>query len=328
MSPLCCTTELVIIEHCGSGAKVSSWKTDGIGNLTGRRIVVTGGNTGLGYASALAFARAGADVVLAVRNTDKGDAAAGRIRADTPSAKVRVGRLDLTDLASVAAFGAAEAQRGPLDVLMNNAGVMLVPTREVTAEGFEAHMGTNHLGHVALTARLLPALEAAAAGRVVSISSLAHRAAPRLDRSLNLAGKYSPMGAYGQSKLATLLFGLELDRRLRAAGSPVTSVIAHPGWSATELIERDDKPGPIVAFSRKATAWMGSSPAEGARSQISAAADPTVPGGSFLGPAFGLRGRPHPSSMTSAAADPIAAGWLWETSNALTGAEFGLLETR
>lgn len=303
-----------------------SWKTDGIGDLTGRRTVVTGANTGLGYASALAFARAGAEVVLAVRNTGKGLAAAGRIGADTPSAKVRVEHLDLTELASVAEFGAAEASRGPLDLLMNNAGVMLVPSREITGEGFEAQMGTNHLGHVALTALLLPALEAAAAGRVVSISSLAHRAAPRLDRSLNLTGKYSPMGAYGQSKLATLLFGLELDRRLRAAGSSVRSVIAHPGWSATELIERDDRPGPVVAFSRRATAWLGSSSAEGARSQIAAAVDPAIPGGSFIGPVFALRGRPHPSSMTSTAADPIAAEWLWQTSNALTGADFGPLE--
>lgn len=305
---------------------MSSWKTDGIGNLTGRRMVVTGANTGLGYASALALARAGAEVVLAVRSTDRGEDAAGRIRADSPSAKVRVGRLDLTDLASVAEFGAAEAARGPLDVLMNNAGVMLVPRRELTDEGFEAQMGTNHLGHVALTAHLLPALAAAPHGRVVSISSAAHRAAPRLDRSLNLTGKYSPMGAYGQSKLATLLFGLELDRRLRAVGSSVTSVVAHPGWSATELLDRSDKPGLLVAVSRKATALLGSSPAEGARSQIAAAVDPTIVGGSFVGPAFGLRGHPHSSAMTSVAADPIAAGWLWETSNALTGAVFGLLD--
>ena len=306
---------------------MSSWKTDGIGNLAGRRIIVTGGNTGLGQASALVFARAGAQVVLAVRKLDRGEAAAGRIRADTPSAQVTVGRLDLTDLASVAEFGAAEAARGPVDVLMNNAGVMLVPQRDITVEGFESHMGTNHLGHVALTAALLPALAAAPAGRVVSLSSLAHRAAPRLDRSLNLTGKYSPMGAYGQSKLATLLFGLELDRRLRAAGSPVSSVVAHPGWSATELLDRDDRPGPIVALSRKATAILGSSPAEGARAQITSAVDPAVAGGSFIGPAFALRGRPHRASMTAAAADPIAAAWLWETSNALTGARFDLLET-
>lgn len=305
---------------------MTSWKTDGIGNLAGRRIVVTGANTGLGFASALAFARAGADVVLAVRNVERGQAAAEKIRADTPSARVRVGRLDLTDLASIAAFGRAEVARGPLDVLMNNAGVMLVPRRELTGEGFEAHMGTNHLGHVALTAQLLPALAASPAGRVVSVSSLAHRAAPRLDRSLNLAGKYSPMGAYGQSKLAMLLFGLELDRRLRAVGSSMTSVMAHPGWSATELIERDDKPGPIVGFSRWATARLGSSPAGGARPQIAAAVDPGITGGSFIGPAFGLRGRPRRASMTRTAADPIAAQWLWETSNGLMGAEFGLLE--
>lgn len=305
---------------------MSSWKNDGIGSLAGRRMVVTGANTGLGYRSALTFARSGAEVVMAVRNLDKGEAAAGRIRADTGSATVTVDRLDLTDLASVAEFGAAQLDRGPLDVLMNNAGVMLVPQREITGEGFEAHMATNHLGHVALTALLLPALTAAPAGRVVSLSSMAHRAAPRLDRSLNLSGRYTPMGAYGQSKLATLLFGLELDRRLRAVGSTVSSLVAHPGWSATELFDRGDKPNLFVALSRKATALLGSSPQEGARSQIAAALDPTVSGGSFIGPAFVLRGAPRPSSMTSVASDPIAAKWLWETSNALTGAEFALLE--
>ena len=303
---------------------MAAWQTDGIGDLAGRRMVVTGANTGLGYQTALAFARSGADVVLAVRNTAKGADAAARIVADTPRASVRVASLDLTDLASVLAFGAAEAAAGPVDALVNNAGVMLVPQREFTTDGFELHMGTNHLGHVLLTALLLPALTAAPAGRVVSLSSLAHRAAPRLDTTLGVSGRYSPMGAYGQSKLATLMFGLELDRRLRAAGSTVVSVAAHPGWSATELMVRDDHPGPGVWLSRKATAVLGSSAAEGARSQVMAAVDPAVRGGSFVGPVFGARGRPHLATASSAATDPIAAGWLWETSNALTGAEFDL----
>ena len=303
---------------------MSAWKTDGIGNLAGRRMVVTGANTGLGFQSALAFARSGADVVLAVRNTAKGAEAAERIVADTPRASVRVASLDLTDLGSVRNFGTAEAEAGPLDALVNNAGVMLVPQREFTTDGFELHMGTNHLGHVLLTSLLLRALSAAPAGRVVSVSSLAHRAAPRLDANLGVSGRYSPMGAYGQSKLATLMFGLELDRRLRAAGSRVASVVAHPGWSATELMVRDDHPGPGVWLSRTATAVLGSSAAQGARSQVKAAVDPTVRGGSFVGPVFGARGRPHLAAASSAATDPIAAGWLWETSNALTGAEFDL----
>ena len=303
---------------------MSAWQTDGIGDLAGRRMVVTGANTGLGFQSALAFARSGAEVVLAVRNTAKGTAALERIIADTPAAKVRVEHLDLTDLASIPAFGIREAQRGPLDVLLNNAGVMLVPQRQLTRDGFELHMGTNHLGHVLLTAQLMSALSAAPAGRVVSLSSMAHRAAPRLDRSLGLAGRYSPMGAYGQSKLATLMFCLELDRRLRSAGSTVSSVVAHPGWSATELVDRGDRPGPGVWLSRKATSVLGSSSAEGARSQIRAAVDTSVTGGTFLGPAYLIRGEPRPASMTAAAADPVAARWLWETSNALTGADFDL----
>jgi NAD(P)-dependent dehydrogenase (short-subunit alcohol dehydrogenase family) len=291
-------------------------------------MVVTGANTGLGFQSALAFARCGADVVLAVRNGAKGADAAARIVADSPRASVRVAQLDLTDLASIRAFGVAEAAAGPLDVLLNNAGVMLVPQREFTRDGFELHMGTNHLGHVLLTALLLPALAAAPAGRVVSLSSLAHRAAPRLDTTLGVSGRYSPMGAYGQSKLATLIFGRELDRRLRAAGSTVSSVVAHPGWSATELLGRDDHPGPGVWLSRKATAVLGSSAADGARSQIKAAVDRSVRGGSFVGPAFGARGRPHLASASAAATDPIAATWLWETCSALTGAEFDLLAAK
>ena len=303
---------------------MSAWKTDGIGNLAGRRMVVTGANTGLGFQSALAFARSGADVVLAVRDAAKGAEAAARISADTPGAAVRVATVDLTDLASIRAFGVAEAAAGPVDVLVNNAGVMLVPQRELTRDGFELHMGTNHLGHLLLTSLLLPALAAAPAGRVISVSSLAHRAAPRLDTNLGVTGRYSPMGAYGQSKLATLMFGLELHRRLRSAGSPVTSVVAHPGWSATELLDRNDHPGPGVWISRKATAILGSSAAAGAQSQIKAAVDHSVAGGSFVGPTFAARGRPHLASASSAARDPIAAGWLWETSVALTGAEFDL----
>lgn len=303
---------------------MSAWQTDGIGDLAGRRMVVTGANTGLGFQSALAFARYGAEVVLAVRNPAKGAEAASRIVADTPAASVRVASLDLTDLASIRAFGVTEAAAGPIDALVNNAGVMLVPERRFTHDGFELHMGTNHLGHVLLTSLLLPALAAAPAGRVVSLSSLAHRAAPRLDTNLGVSGRYSPMGAYGQSKLATLMFGLDLDRRLRAAGSTVTSVVAHPGWSATELLDRDDHPGPGVRISRRATAILGSSGTAGARSQIKAAVDPAVPGGSFVGPLLAVRGRPHRASASSAATDPIAADWLWETSNALTGAEFGL----
>lgn len=234
-------------------------------------------------------------------------------------------RLDLADLRSVDEFGAAEAARGPLHVLMNNAGVMLVPRRELTVDGFEMHMGTNHLGHFALTARLLPALTAAG-GRVVSLSSIAARSAPRIDPGMNLIGGYAPMRAYAQSKLATLLFGLELNRRLRAAGSPVTSLVAHPGWSATELFDRNDEPGLAVALGRRATALLGSAAADAARSQIAAATDRELPGASFVGPALVVRGRPHLARLPAGALDPIGAAWLWETSAGLTGARYDLPE--
>ena len=305
------------------------------GHLTGRRMIVTGANTGLGLASATALLRAGAEVVLAVRNLEKGAQALEKIEVaatDWPQAvsanltqRVRVERLDLADLRSVDEFGAAEAARGPLHVLMNNAGVMLVPRRALTVDGFEMHMGTNHLGHFALTARLLPALTAAG-GRVVSLSSIAARSAPRIDPGMNLIGGYAPMRAYAQSKLATLLFGLELNRRLRAAGSPVTSLVAHPGWSATELFDRNDEPGLAVALGRRATALLGSAAADAARSQIAAATDRELPGGSFVGPALVVRGRPHLARLPAGALDPIGAAWLWETSAGLTGARYDLPE--
>ncbi len=211
----------------------------------GRRVIVTGANTGLGYQTALALAAAGAEVVMAVRDLDRGQAAAQRIRDEVDDAKLRIIHLDLADLASVHDFAATEAAAGPVDLLVNNAGLMLVPSRVLTRDGFESQMGVNHLGHFALTAGLLPALLQAEAGRVVSVTSIAARRARSLDHGLGLTGDYTPMGAYSQSKLAVALFAEELDRRLRATGARVTSVLAHPGWSATGVSSDrpDDRPG-------------------------------------------------------------------------------------
>lgn len=285
-----------------------------------RRAVVTGANTGLGLASATALAAAGWSVTLAVRKTAKGDAAAATVRSALPTATVEVRRLDLADLDSVREFAAG--WDGPLALLMNNAGMMLMPQRTFTIDGFEEQMGVNHLGHYLLTALLLPAL-IDGSGRVVAVSSIAHRTASRLDRGLGLTGPYTPMGGYGQSKLAVLMFALELDRRLRRDRIAVTSVAAHPGWSATTLSApggRGDDPSAFVWLSRRVSQLLGSPTAHGARSQVYAATAPDLPGGSFYGPRFGIYGKPHRAAPSKAARNAGDARWLFEASAELTGA--------
>ncbi len=299
-----------------------------IGDQTGRTALVTGANTGLGYQTALGLATVGASVVLGVRTLAKGERAAAAIRAEVgPAASVRVAELDLADLGSVRRF--AERWTGPLHVLVANAGVMLVPRLEVTGDGFERQMGTNHLGHFALVGRLLPALREAAADigpapRVVSLSSMAHLQAGRLDRGWGLVGRYVPMTRYAQSKLATAMFALEFDRRLRAAGERIVSVAAHPGWSATDQMTRryDDRPKLGVLVSRKVSALLGSAPARGAQSQLLAATSIDVVGGSYLGPRFLIRGRPRPAGFSAAARRADDARWLWSDSTEFTEVEY------
>lgn len=223
---------------------MSRWQNLGVTDQTGRRAIVTGANTGLGYQTALALAGAGAEVVMAVRDLDRGQEAAQRIRERIELAKLRVIFLDLGNLESVRTFAATQVAAGPLDLLVNNAGLMLVPHRELTVDGFESHIGVNHLGHYALTARLLPVLLSAPSGRVVSVTSMMLRTARTLDHGLGLEGPYSPAAAYAQSKLAVALFAAELERRLRDAGSTVSSVLAHPGWSATGGAGPHDRSGP------------------------------------------------------------------------------------
>lgn len=289
---------------------------------TGRRAIITGANVGLGFVSAQALARAGASVVLAVRDTAKGGAAAARIRQRQPDAQLEVARLDLADLASVRRFADVQLDRGPLDILMNNAGMMLVPTRQLTTDGFELQMGVNHLGHFALTAQLLPALLRAKAARVVSLSSVTHRIAGELDPRLGVTGPYAAMHAYAQSKLANALFGFELDRRLRAADAPITSVVAHPGYSATELFTRNPNPSLSDRLTGLITPLVGSTPEHGAQSQIRAAVDPTLTGGELVGPRFRVRGAPVRELPARNARDHRSAQWLWERSEQLTERAF------
>ena len=300
---------------------MKGWHSLGVNDQFGRRAVVTGANTGLGFQTCLALAGAGAEVVMAVRDLDRGQDAAERIRDRIDEPKLRVLHLDLADLASVRSFAAEQAAAGPLDLLVNNAGLMVVPRRELTRDGFESQMGVNHLGHFALTAGLMPALVQAEAGRVVSVTSIAARRSRDLDHRLGIRGKYSPMVAYSQSKLAVALFAEEFDRRLRAAGSPVASVLAHPGWSATAVEQPGDEPGFTVRFGRRATAILGSSPRAGARAQVFAATAPKVVGGELVGPRFLTRGTPHAAKLSAAMTDRGSAQWLWRESVRLTGAD-------
>jgi NAD(P)-dependent dehydrogenase (short-subunit alcohol dehydrogenase family) len=293
------------------------------GDLSGQTAVVTGAGSGLGLEVARGLAGRGAAVVLAVRDPARGEAALRHI--NSPAA--RLATLDLASLASVRAF--ATGFPGRLDILVNNAGVMAVPRRLLTPDGFELQFATNHLGHYALTGLLLPALLQAPSPRVVTVASLAHRrAAGGLDfDDLQAARHYDPWQAYGNSKLANLLFALELDRRAKAAGSRLVSVAAHPGVTTTNIVAA----GPRLAggswkvpFMQIAFSLFGQSVQRGALAILQAATDPAVPGGSYLGPTGlgGLRGAPGKAWMNQAARNAQAAARLWQVSGQLTGVEF------
>lgn len=306
--------------------------------------MVTGANTGLGLVCAAELSAAGADVVLAVRSVEKGLAARDRLSAPGRSVsreasgrprrgRLSVARLDLADLASVAAFARAQVAAGPLDILVNNAGLMLVPDRQLTAAGFELQMGVNHLGHFALTAQLMPLLSSARGlpgpqqrrrARVVSLTSIAHRLTGTLDPRLNLGGSYRAFNSYAQSKLACLLFGLELDRRLRLADASVCSVVAHPGYVATELFSRTPNPSMSDRLTSLVTPVVGTRPRVGAQSQLRAATDPSLRGGELIGPRFGVRGAPVTERPAGNGLDRASASLLWDLSSSLTEVSFGL----
>lgn len=302
------------------------WHRLQVADQFGRRAIVTGANTGLGYQSTLALARAGAEVVMAVRDLDRGQAAAQEIRALVPDARLRVIHLNLARLGSVYDFAQRQLGEGPLHILINNAAVMLVPRREHTLDGFEQHMGVNHLGHFALTVGLFPALAQVPGARVVSVVSLSARKVRNLDPQLGFGEKYRPMRAYAQSKLAVALFGQELQRRADRVGIPIVSALAEPGWSATAVQQPQDRPGLGVRFARTMTAILGSRPRIGARPQIQAATAVDVAGGDTIAPRWAVRGRPRVVETPKRFADPDSAAWLWSESVRLTGAYPGLLD--
>jgi NAD(P)-dependent dehydrogenase (short-subunit alcohol dehydrogenase family) len=304
-------------------ATARSWDVSQLPSFEGRSALVTGANSGIGLPTALALARRGAHVRLACRNPESGARAAEAIRAEVPGARLSVLQLDLASLASVAAL--ADAWQGPLDLLVNNAGVMAPPAWRSTADGFELQFGTNHLGHFALTGRLLPALLAAPAARVVTVSSLRHRAGTAAVLQGNQRQGYRPQAAYGNSKLANLLFGLELQRRAVEHGTRLTSTVAHPGVSATNLMLAPDGMGanPIM---RQGGRLLGrllfQPPAAGALPSLYAAS--AAAPGSYSGPGGPgeLRGRPGPARIQPAGRDRQLAAQLWDLSEELTGVHY------
>ncbi|MGN9763118.1 oxidoreductase [Streptomyces sp. SD31] len=287
-----------------------TWDATSLPDLTGRTAVVTGANSGIGLRAADALARAGAHVVFAVRDLERGGAAAATVNGST-----EVRRLDLADLSSVREF--AEAWQGrPLDLLINNAGVMMLPQQR-TADGFEMQFGTNHLGHFALTNLLLPYVT----DRVVTLSSGAHRwfgARIRFE-DLNWTSDYNPNRAYAQSKLANLLFTLELQRRLAESGSPVRALAAHPGYAATNLQSHAGSPV-MRGFMKIGNRFFAQDDRAGALPTLYAATQ-DLPGASYVGPdGLGeMRGAPTLVGRSVAASDAGVARRLWTVSEELTG---------
>ena len=308
------------------------WTTDDIPDQSGRTALVTGANSGLGLQTAKALAATGATVLLACRNAERADGAVAEICSATPGASVEVVELDLADLASVErAAAAVNGRPEPLDLLVNNAGVMIPPRRE-TADGFELQFGTNHLGHFALTGRLLDKLLAADAPRVVTVSSMAHRAGKLDFDDLNWERSYSRWPAYGRSKLANLLFTLELSKRAAAAGTALTAAASHPGFAATNLQTAGIGLGPVGTLLKPVmkigNLVLAQSDEMGALPSLYAATAPDVVSGDYYGPDGMGEQRGHPTRVgrNSRASNEEDAKRLWEVSEELTGVDFGRLD--
>jgi hypothetical protein len=309
--------------------KLEHWLDQNIPNLSGKVAVITGANSGIGYEAARMLAQKGAEVVLAVRNTAKGGKAARQIRSVVPQADLQVMALDLASLQSIRSFAAAfMAGHDRLDLLINNAGVMAIPYQK-TSDGFEMQFGTNHLGHFALTGRLLPWLHKTPGARVVTVSSGLHRTGQINFDDLQSQRSYSKWGAYGQSKLANLLFTYELQRRLTAAGISTISVAAHPGYAATNLqyggSDRSDTSlqARVMHVLNKVVAQSAEM---GALPTVYAAAAPAVQGGDYIGPRGPAEQRGWPTKVQSngRSHDVEAAARLWAISEELTGVNYAL----
>jgi protochlorophyllide reductase len=303
------------------------WTAEKMPDLSGKIIIITGANSGLGLESTFALARKGAEVIMACRDPERAEQAHRQVLARVPDAQARLATLDLASLTSVADFATwFQSRYNRLDVLLNNAGVMAIPQAE-TADGFEMQFGVNHLGHFALTGRLLPQLLATPHSRVVNVSSFAHVAGRMNFADLMNKQRYHKFQAYSQSKLANLLFTLELQHRLDAAKATTLAVSAHPGFALTNL------QASLRAGNGRQGGWrnwplelssviFGHTAAKGALSQLYAATAPAVRGGEFYGPRWLMRGHPKRVSAWRHAYDATAAAQLWAHSVTLTGVTY------
>jgi NAD(P)-dependent dehydrogenase (short-subunit alcohol dehydrogenase family) len=299
------------------------WTADDIPSQVGRTFVVTGANSGLGYVTTHELARHGARVIMAVRSEAKGQEALERLRRGLPDASLELRQLDLADLDSVRAFAEGLlADRVGVDVLINNAGIMM-PPRSLTRQGFELQFGVNHLAHFALTGLLLNTLTARPDARVVTVSSNAHKRGFIHFDDLDGERGYGGWEFYCQSKFANTVFGLELDRRLRASRVPVKSILAHPGYSATNL-QSAAPTGLLKLVMRFANKYVAQDAGMGALDQLYAATAPMAEGGEFIGPdgRGELKGYPTIVQPVQAARDPATAKRLWDLSEELTGVRF------
>lgn len=305
---------------------MTDWSTADIPPLNGKTAVITGATGGLGYETALALAGAGAKVVLTGRNEAKGRHALQTIRSQFPNAEIAYDTLDLANLASVAEFASRyAAAHASLDLLVNNAGVMALPQRQVTSDGFEMQLGTNYIGHYALTAHLLPLLRHGHQPRVVNLSSLAHRSGAINFGDLQSARSYSSWKAYCQSKLAMLMFALELQRRSDAAGWGLMSNAAHPGFARTDLIANGPGANSLMSqLGRFVQPLISQSAAEGALPTLFAATSPDAKPAGYYGPNgfYEMKGPPVPAKIMPQAKDAASAARLWDVSATLTGVSF------
>jgi NAD(P)-dependent dehydrogenase (short-subunit alcohol dehydrogenase family) len=309
----------------GKGGRMPHWTITHTDSLAGKTAVVTGANSGLGFQTSKQLAGHGAHLIMACRDPQRGTDALERLQAEVPDADAQLRSLDLADLSSVQAF--AEGLEGPLHLLINNAGVMALPMRQ-TADGFEMQFGTNHLGHFALTGRLLPALKSAPGARVVTVSSQVHRIGRINFDDLQGEKRYQKWLAYGQSKLANLLFAGELGRRAAAAGLDLRSLAAHPGYATTNLQTAGPQMGGNKLMERAAglgNALFGQTDANGAIPSLYAATEPGAQSGQYIGPdgLFHMRGSGAKAGKPSRKAlDQTTAARLWDVSEELTGVKY------
>ena len=295
----------------------NKWTTENIPDQTGKIVIVTGANSGIGYELARALALKGATVLMACRSLDKGEHALAKIQAENPSGEVILKQLDLADLTSVKSFTTTfQVEYHQLDLLINNAGVMAVPYRQ-TADGFEMHFGTNHLGHFALTGLLIDLLIKTPNSRVITVSSYVHQIGNITFDNLNSEKRYQKWLAYGQSKLANVLFAFELQRKSAKNGHHLKSIAVHPGYAATNLQHTSS----FFSFTNN---FMAQSQEMGALPTLFAATSPEIQGGEYIGPDgfMGQRGYPKVTKSSKRSHDEGTARHLWEVSEELTGVRF------